>query len=178
MPPNGKSCWFPVGYWGEDRVHENPAILISTIRAHCTELSASGGGVLAPELALRSYHFDPSFLWVPSVARGMVFRWARNVHVAQLASTTQPFLHLSDDCAGDVLEFLPMTMPRTESPHMVAHCSSPEAQAWVRAVLAVVALEVANTVSLLTSSVYFSDPDNVHTFVSFTLSSSFSLVCW
>ena len=157
-----------------DRVHDNPAIFISAVLAHCTELFTSGEAVPAPELALHSYHLEPSFLWVPSAARVLVFKWARNAYIAQTAASIKPLAELPDDCAGDILEFL-TTMPRTEPPHIVAHCSSPEAHAWVRAVVTV-ALEVANAVNLATLSVNLPDPGS-ESLASFTLC-SFSLARW
>lgn len=80
---------------------------------------------------------DPSFLWAPHEARKMVFKWAQDAFLAQLAADTQPFADLPEDCAGDILEYMELGMPRGESLLIAMHCSSLEARAWVRAVLAV-----------------------------------------
>ena len=88
----------------------------------------------ATALSLRAHQLDPAFLWAPPAARAAVVAWALHVVIAQLAVTTQPFERLAVDCAGDVLEFFGMT--RNESDLMAKHCSSPEAQDWVRAVIA------------------------------------------
>ena len=88
----------------------------------------------ATVLSLRAYHLDPCFLWAPPMACAAVFAWAQRVFVAQLAATIQPFEKLPDDCAGDVLEFFGMT--HTESELIAKHCSSLEARAWVRKVVA------------------------------------------
>ena len=88
----------------------------------------------ATALSLRAHHFGPAFLWAPPAARSAVFAWARVVFIAQHAGSTQPFERLPDDCAGDVLEFFGMT--HNESELIAKHCSSPEAQDWVRAVIA------------------------------------------
>ena len=66
--------------------------------------------------------------------------WALHVFIAQLAATVQLFEELPDDCAGDVLEFFGMT--HNESELIAKHCSSPEAQDWVRAVIAAAAAAV------------------------------------
>ena len=60
--------------------------------------------------------------------------WALHVFIAQLAATVQLFEKLPDDCASDDLEFFEMT--RDESDLLAKHCSSHEARAWVRAVIA------------------------------------------
>jgi|GEM_PF-5471438 hypothetical protein len=49
---------------------------------------------------------------------------------------TQLFVNFPDNCAGDVLDFFKMTISRTEALDIATHCSSPEAHAWVRAVVA------------------------------------------
>lgn len=79
------------------------------------------------------------FLWAPAPARAAIFLWARNTFVVQLAKTVEPFEKLPEDCAGDVLEFLDIAMTRKEALHIATHCSSPEACAWVRAVVAAAA---------------------------------------
>jgi len=72
------------------------------------------------------------------------------VFIAQLAATVQLFEELSDDCAGDVLEFFGMT--RNESDLNAKHCSSPEAQGWVRAVIAAaVVVSAMRTISIINS---------------------------
>lgn len=116
-----------------------PGGLVTSVVAHCAALSASKQLELIPKpiLSLQAYHFDPSFLWAPSEARELVFKWARDAFLAQLAAETQPFADLPEDCAGDILEYMEMGMPRGESLLIAMHCSSLEARAWVRAVLAV-----------------------------------------
>lgn len=115
------------------QVRINPNALVSAVVAHCATLSSSNDSVPAPALSLHAYQLDASFLWAPRKARSLVFKWARNAFVAQLAALTLPFVDLPGDCAGDVLEYLEMAMSRAESMHIVAHCSSPEAHAWVHA---------------------------------------------
>lgn len=112
---------------------ENPSFLVSSALAHCANLSAS---VPTTEPSLRARQLDPSFRWAPPTARSAVIAWARAAFMIQLAATTQPFEKLPEDCAGDVLEFLETAVTCTEASHIVRHCSSPEASAWVRAVLA------------------------------------------
>jgi len=125
-----------------------PGCLVSSALAHCATLSASKESVPAPVLFLQAYHFDPSFLWAPEEARKLVFKWAKDAFTAQLAGTTQAFPELPDDCAGDVLEYLEMAMPRTGALHIATHCSSPDAQAWIRAV---------NATAIAVTSVSFFD---------------------
>jgi hypothetical protein len=72
--------------------------------------------------------------------------WARDAATVQLAAKNQLFVDLSDDLAGDVLEFLEMTMTRSKALQFASHCSSHEAITWVRAVneaAVVVSLRVA-----------------------------------
>jgi len=91
--------------------------------------------VLATSLSLRPYQLDPWFLWAPPAARTVLFTWARDVYLAQLAIITDPFEALPDDCAGDVLDYFGMAMNRVEALHVAAQWSSPEVRAWVRAVI-------------------------------------------
>ena len=110
-----------------------PAILFTC----AIEYLASPAAFNAPSLPpLQAYHFDPSFFWAPHAARVAVFKWARNALVVQLAATTPSFSGLPDDCAGDVLEYLEMAMPRAESLKVATCCISPEARAWMRTVIA------------------------------------------
>jgi hypothetical protein len=119
------------------QVDADPAALVSAAVAHCAILSSSSKeSVPAPALTLRAYQLDPSFLWAPPTARFKIFAWARNTSIYQLAATTQPRSQLPDDCAGDIMDYLTTTMPRTETLHILTHCSSPEAQDWVRAGIA------------------------------------------
>jgi len=69
-----------------------------------------------------------------------VVAWARDAFIGQLAAATRPFLDLSDDCAGDVLDFLELAMPHTDLVHIAAKCSSPEAQNWVLAIVVAAAV--------------------------------------
>jgi len=115
-------------------VTEDPAKLVAAALAHCATLSGSGAPLSATTLSLRAYHFDPCFLWAPPAARTAVVAWALHVLIAQLAATTQPFGRLRDDPAGDVLEFFGVA--HKESELIPTHCSSPEARAWVGAVIA------------------------------------------
>jgi len=91
-----------------------------------------------PILALRAYQFrDPAFLWAPSNARARIFAWAQDVFASQLVALTEPFAELPEDCAGDVWEYLIETsLTRIEMQQIVSCCSSPEARAWIRAVVA------------------------------------------
>lgn len=113
-----------------------PTALVSAAVKHCSalanQLEASETTLALP---LSSYHFDPSFLWAPPEARAAVVAWARNAFTAQQVAINELILDLSDDCAGDVLEFLVMDMTRKESSDVLTHCSSPEACAWIRAVV-------------------------------------------
>jgi len=119
-----------------DTLKATPKALVSAAIAHCASLSAPPIETDAePALPLHAYHFDPFFLWAPSAARASVVAWARDAFVIELAGTIEPFSGLPDDCAGDVLEYFEMNMPRAESMQLVAHCSSAEAYAWVHAVI-------------------------------------------
>ena len=115
---------------------DNPAALISSAFVHCATLSGSKDSVQAPALPLHAFQLDPSFLWAPHQARSLVFKWARNAFIAQLAVITEPFEELPEDCAGDILAFLEMAMTREESLQIARHCAWPEAHFWVRAVMA------------------------------------------
>ena len=99
-------------------------------------LSASGEPVPSSDLALRAHHLDPSFLWIPPAARAAVVAWTRDAYMAQHACSINPFQRLPEDCAGDVLEFFGMAMTCSDALHIAKHCSSPEARAWLRAVVA------------------------------------------
>ena len=106
--------------------------LVSAVVAHCAALSAPEAPAPETKLTLRAHQLDPSLLWVDrSEARRQRFSWVRDVYAAQVASNVQPFVDLPDDCAGDVLEYLEFKMTRAEVLHVVTHCSSPEAHAWV-----------------------------------------------
>jgi len=85
---------------------------------------------MPPErLSLRPCHFDPSFVWAPPAARAAVFGYT------QSATTIEPFADLPDDCAGDVLDFFDMILPRWIMLFLVTHYSSPGANAWIFEVL-------------------------------------------
>ena len=116
-----------------------PECLVTSAVAYCATLSASKflESMPNPVLSLLAYHFDPSFLWVPSEARALIMTWARDAFIVQMATISQFFSDLPDDCTGDVLEYLKMSMPRRDSLLIATHCSSPEAHAWVRAVVTV-----------------------------------------
>jgi len=118
-------------------LNADPGLLVSSAVAHCATLSNSEASVPPHVLSLRAYQLDAFALWAPPDARVVLFMWARDTFIAQRAATTPPFSDLPDDCAGDVLEFLETAMPRAESLRVVAHCSSPAAHAWVRAVVSV-----------------------------------------
>jgi hypothetical protein len=116
---------------------DDPATLMACILEHCATLSASEDRVVpSTPLTLRPYHLDPSFLWAPPAPRAAVIAWAQNAFIAQLAGSTQPFTDLLEDCACDVLEFFEMALTRTDALLIAEHCSSSEARAWVRAVIA------------------------------------------
>jgi hypothetical protein len=123
-------------------VLNDPSALVFSALGHCASLSASEVPLPATSLSLRAYHFDPFFLWAPFAARVAVFTWARNVFIAQLAATIQLFEDLPDDCGGDALEFFGITHKEAEL--IAKHCSTPEARAWVRAVVTA-ALAVGTT---------------------------------
>ena len=89
----------------------------------------------ASVLSLRAYQLEPSLLWAPPAAYSEVFTWACNVFIAHQAASAQPFMDLPDDCAGDVLEFLEISMTHMEMSKVNTHCFSPEAYAWVHAVV-------------------------------------------
>jgi hypothetical protein len=113
----------------------DPDALVSAASAHCAFLTAPKKTTPAPALSLHPYHLRPSFLWAPHEARCAVFKWARNAYVAQVVASSEAFVILSDDCAGDVFEYLEIAMTRADSLHFTTHGSSLEAQAWVREVL-------------------------------------------
>ena len=115
-------------------ITEEPTKLVASALAHCAKLSASGEPGPSSVLSPRAHHFNPCFLWAPPAARAAVVAWARSVFIVQYAPNVEPFGVLIDDCAGDVLEFFGVTHKKSEL--IATHCSSPEAHAWVRAVLA------------------------------------------
>ena len=115
-------------------ITENLTMLVTAALAHCATLSTSMEQLPSTAISLRAYYFDPCFLWAPPAARAAVFSWARSAYIAQLAANIHPFGALSEDCAGDVMEFFGMTHKETEL--LAKHCSSLEAQDWVRAVVA------------------------------------------
>ena len=115
-------------------INEDPPTLVAAALAHCATLAASEEPLPAAALFLRGYHFKPAFLWAPPAARAAVVSWALHVFIAQLTAITQPFERLPVDCAGDILGFFGMA--HNESKHITKHCSSSEARAWVRAVIA------------------------------------------
>jgi len=120
-----------------DVLTSNPEAIVSVAAAHCAAPpAASVEPCPASALFLQAYQLEPAFLWAPPEARTALFAWAKNTFIAQLAANNDSFEELPDDCAGDVLEYLELTMTREESMHIVAHCSSPPAHAWVRAVVA------------------------------------------
>lgn len=80
------------------------------------------------------FQFNPCFLEAPAAACATAVSWARGAFIVHLAATIQPFEGLSDDCAGDVLEFFEVT--HNEFERIITHCSSHEARAWVDAVIA------------------------------------------
>jgi len=115
-------------------VTEDPTKLIAAALAFCATHTDSEEPGPSSALSPRAHHFNPAFLWAPPAARAAVVAWAQLVFIDQFAATIQPFEDLPDDCAGDVLEFFGMTYK--ESERIAKHCSSPEARAWVRAVVA------------------------------------------
>jgi len=115
-------------------ITENPTTLVAAALAHCASLSASEERLPATALSLRAHQLDPAFLWAPPAARSAVVFWARDLFIVQLVGSIQPFERLPDDCAGDVLEFFGITHNESELIGMLCH--SPEAQDWVRAVIA------------------------------------------
>jgi len=132
-------------------ITEDPTTLVASALAHCATLSATEEPFPATAISLRAYHFDPHFLWVTPAARIAVVNWAQYVFITQLEPTTplfKSFKTLPDDCAGDVLEFFEPGMTHERAVHIAKHCSSPEARAWVRAVItaAVVAKATAELV--------------------------------
>jgi len=120
---------------------DDPNLLVSAALEYCAALAdSSKAKATVPVqgltgLLLRAFHRDPSHNWPPHEARSLMFKWARNVFIVQQAASNQLFSELPDDCACDVLDFLQVPMPRSESLHVATCCASPEAQAWVRAVV-------------------------------------------
>ena len=124
--------------------------IVSAAVSHCAALSSKSE--LAPEtvLSLRTYQLDPSFLWPPVYIRDHVVAWARDFMIAQIAETFLLLSDLPDDCGGDIIEFLQLRMTRNELLDSSVHCSSPEARAWLRAVV-VSAVAKENAVRALAS---------------------------
>lgn len=114
----------------------NPATIVPEAVAHCANLTSVEESLPSTALSVHANHFEPPFLWAPRAARSAIFGWARDAFLIQFAASTQPFATLPDDCAGDVLEFLDITMPRKEVFYILAHCISPEAYVWVRKTIA------------------------------------------
>jgi hypothetical protein len=115
-------------------ITEDPTTLVAAALAHYAPFSASEESLPVTALSLSAHRFDPASLWAPPAARAAMVAWALHVFIAQLAATVQLFEKLPDDCASDDLEFFEMT--RDESDLLAKHCSSYEARAWVRAVIA------------------------------------------
>ena len=112
----------------------NPATIVSAVAAYCAGKTSITTSELLPSLI--PSQLTPPFLWAPQSGRAKIYEWARNAFIVQLAATTQPFTDLPDDCAGDILEYISMSVLRQDALHVLTNCSSPEAHAWVRAVLA------------------------------------------
>ena len=122
-------------------ITEDPYTLVFACLAHCANLSTSEEPSPVSEeflpvaaSSLRAHYFDSAFLWAPTAARAAVVIQAQHVFIAQLAATIQPFERLPLDCAGEILEFFEIA--RNEFELIAKHCSSPEACAWVGAVVA------------------------------------------
>jgi len=116
-------------------VNGDPESLIAAAINHCASLSGYAS-TLSEFLTLKPYHYNSFSQWVPPVARETFSSFARDVFTAQVAANTQCFSGLPDDCAGDVLELLTTTtLERTMLLEVITSCSSPEACAWVRAVV-------------------------------------------
>jgi len=111
-------------------------VLITAALVYCANLPASEKPLPATALSLRAYHFDPCFLWTSSTARAAIVAWAQHAFIVQLATTIQPFKRLPVDCAGDILEFFGLEMTPEGSERIAKYSSSPEACAWVYAVVA------------------------------------------
>ena len=116
-------------------VVSDPDGLVTAAIAHCASLSASDWPRPVRALSLQDYHLDPFLHWVPPPAGNILITKALDVYTAQIAANTQPFLELPDDCAGEVLGYLKTTLMRTELLEIAEHCSSPEACAWMHAVV-------------------------------------------
>jgi len=114
---------------------EYPTSLVSSILAHSAALPSAIEPVPTTALSLRAHQLDPSFRWALPAARAAVYSWARDAFIVQLAANTQPFEKLPEDCAGDVLDFFETALTRAEASHLTTHCSSPEASAWVCAII-------------------------------------------
>lgn len=134
-------------------VTEDPAALVSAAVAYCAILASSAKPLPSKVLFLDVHYFDPTFAWAPDQAQKMVFTWARNVFIVQLATITDLFVELPDDCAGDVLEYLETTMSHSEFLHNSTHCISLEANMWVRAIVAA-AVAVSSFVSSVKNVCY------------------------
>lgn len=134
----------------------NPGALVSAAHAHCatllstftnndTKATQNSDGKATEEtnspsearkLPLRAYQLEPSFLWAPCAARSLLFAWARDISIAINAAGTAPFVHLPDDCQGDVVGFLEPTTTREEMSDISERWSlCPEVCAWVRGVV-------------------------------------------
>jgi len=115
---------------------EDPTALASAAYVHCATLSSlKTEATPVTSLSLDPHHLEPPLLWAPRTARAPLIIWARNVFIVKIATATEPFTDLPDDCAGDVLEYLQMSMTRMEASRIATLSLSPEAHSWVRAVL-------------------------------------------
>ena len=121
----------------------DPTRLVAAALSYCATLSASQERLPTTEVSLRKYHFDPCFLWAPRAARAAAIAWARSAFIVQLAANIEPFEVLSDDCAGDILEFIEITVTRKAAQLVVTHCSSPAARAWSQSIIAAADVEKA-----------------------------------
>jgi len=122
-------------------------LLVTAALAYCAAPSSrANSSIPATVLALQAHQFDPYFLWAPTRERAAVAVWAQSTFIAQLVPNTEPFADLPDDCAADIVEYLKKVKSRAETMRIVSHCSTPEAHAWVRAVV-VAAVAVSVTAS-------------------------------
>lgn len=135
-------------------VRDNPLALLHFVYEHCARGAPPEEILVAPELPLRAYHLDPSMLWAPAPARAAVVAWAKDAIVGQAVAMTLSLADLPDDCAGDILDFLEMSMTLTRRQELLHHSTtsimSPEAHTWMREVI--IAAVVVRSMSSIISS--------------------------
>jgi len=129
-------------------LQENPTVVTLAAAEHCVNLSEHDKSMPLKVPNVFQDMIGLSFLWVPHVARSVLFVWAQEAFAVHVAATTEAFEDLPYYCAGDVLEFLDLTtMARAEMLGVLAHRGSPSVKEWVHELTA--AAVAVSTVAII-----------------------------